>query len=69
MGRKRIFEVDQRKCLFILLESGTACRAPVVMGSALPLCDRHQKTHDRLVEVMNESTPLQLPRGESKQAL
>ena len=69
MGNRRVFEVDNRRCLFIIPRTGKMCRGPVAKGDVVPFCDRHQKNHDRLVEVIGESTPIVPSREDRKQAL
>jgi hypothetical protein len=69
MTSRRVFEVDKRACLFINQRTGRVCHGPVAKGDALPFCERHLKQHDRLAEVIGESTPIVPSSEERKQAL
>ena len=69
MSKRRLFEVAARGCLFINQATGSMCRAPVPLESPFPFCLWHKKHHDRMVEVIGESTPIQPQREERKQAL
>lgn len=52
-----------RACLYIDTKAGALCKFPVLPGSALPFCPKHIATHDRLVEVIGEPTPIRFDRN------